>query len=379
MPISRRDLFQKAGAIAVVSSALHSLGGKLLGATPLPQNAIAGPIRLDRNENPYGPSEKVLTIFRDAQSLSNRYPRKQYDLLIAKIAALHAVKAEHVALGCGSWEILRAASSAFLRPGSKLVQASPTDPGLGEFARGLGAEVDDVPVNKAFEHDLDAMLLRAGDSAGLVYICNPNNPTGSLTPREHIETFVHELPPKTMVLIDEAYHHFVSPNNSYASFLDRPIDDPRVMVVRTFSKVYGLAGARVGYVIAAPEIIRRLSAELLQFGVSALSAMAAASAIDDYEYVRLGIKRNADDRQEFMNQANVRMLRGLNSHANFVLMNPMRPSNRVIEHLKKHNILIGPVIPAMDKYIRISLGTPADMQEFWNAWDTMGATGEMAM
>jgi len=379
MSISRRQLFQRVGAIGVVSPALHSLSGKLLGAMPLPQNAIAGPTLLNRNENPYGPSEKVLTVFRDAQSLSNRYPRKQYDLLIAKIAALHAVKPEQVALGCGSWEILRAASSAFLRPDRKLLQASPTYPGLSEFAHRLGAEVDDVPVNKTFEHDLDAMLLRAGNSAGLVYICNPNNPTGSLTPRKHIETFVHELSPKTIVLIDEAYHHFVSPNNSYASFLDHPIDDPRVMVVRTFSKVYGLAGARVGYVIAAPDIIRRLSAELLQFGVSVLSATAAASAIDDYEYVRLGIKRNADDRQEFMNQANVRMLRALDSHANFVLMNPMRPTDRVIEHLKKHNILIGPVISAMDKYIRISLGTPADMLEFWNAWDMMGVTGKMAM
>jgi histidinol-phosphate aminotransferase len=151
------------------------------------------------------------------------------------------------------------------------------------------------------------------------------------------------------------------------------------MVARTFSKVYGLAGARVGYVVAASDIIRRLSAENLQFGVSVISAAAAAAAIDDSEYVRRVIKRNADDRQEFMNQANVRMLRALNSHTNFVLMNPMRPPTRVIEHLKRHNILVGPVIPAMDKYIRVSLGTPADMQEFWNAWDLMAATDEMAM
>jgi histidinol-phosphate aminotransferase len=334
---------------------------------------------LSCNENPYGPSEKVLAVIRDAESLSNRYPRTEYDSLVAKIAALHAIKPEQVTLGCGSNEILRLAASTFLGPGKKLVQASPTCPALSKFAYSLGVEVDDVPINKIYEHNLGAMLVRASDSGGLVYICNPNNPTGSLTPRKDIEAFVHELSPKTMVLIDEAYHHFVSPNTSYGSFLDRPIDDPRVMVVRTFSKIYGLAGMRVGYVVAAPDLIRRLSAARLQFGVSVLAARGAAAALDDSEYVRLSIKRNADDRQEFMNQLNVRMLRGLDSHTNFVLMNPLRPRDQVIEHLKKNNILIGPTIPAMDKYIRVSLGTPADMEEFWHAWDLMSATDKMEM
>ena len=131
--------------------------------------------------------------------------------------------------------------------------------------------------------------------------------------------------------------------------------------------------------LAAPDIIRGLSAELLEFGVSVVSAIAAMAAIDDSEYVRVAVERNADDRQEFMNQANVRMLRALDSHANFVLMNPMRPPGQVIGHLKKHNISVAPIIPAMDKYIRISLGTPADMRKFWNAWDLMGTTGQMAM
>jgi histidinol-phosphate aminotransferase len=379
MSISRRSLLRRLGVSAVAGAAVQSLGGPSVGAAASPREANPSPILLSRNENPYGPSEKVLAVIRNSESLSNRYPRTEYESLVAKIAALHGVKPEQVALGCGSNEILRLAASAFLGPGKKLVQASPTCPALGKFAHSLGAEVGDVPINKTYEHNLGAMLLRAGDSAGLVYICNPNNPTGSLTPRKDIEAFVRELSPKTMVLIDEAYHHFVSPNTSYASFLDRPIDDPRVMVVRTFSKVYGLAGMRVGYVVAAPDVVRRLSADHLQFGVSLLSARAAAAALDDSEYVRLSIRRNADDRQEFMNQLNVRMLRGLDSHANFVLMNPLRPTDQVIEHLKKHNILIGPAIPAMDKYIRVSLGTTADMEEFWHAWDQMSATDKMEM
>jgi histidinol-phosphate aminotransferase len=382
MPISRRSLLQRFGASAVASAAVQSLGGLALAeaAQPLPAaSQPPGPILLYRNENPYGPSEKVLAVLRDASSLSHRYPRTEYEALLAKIAALHRVQPEQVALGCGSSEILQLAVAEFLAPGMKLVQASPTFPALGKFARSAGVEVVDVPLNKMYEHDLDAMLARVGDSTGLVYIVNPNNPTGSLTPRKDIEAFIHKLPAKTMVLVDEAYHHFVSPNVTYASFLDQHFDDPRVMVARTFSKIYGLAGMRVGYVVAAPDIARRFSADRLQFAVSVVAAKAAAAAVDDSEYVRLGVKRNADDRQEFMNQVNARMLRALDSHANFVLVNPMHPPDEVIEHLKKNNILIGPRIPAMDKYIRVSLGTPADMQEFWRVWDLMPATGKMAM
>jgi len=378
MPISRRSLLRTFGASAAGAAAVQSLGGVSGSAAP-PQNASLGPILLYRNENAYGPSEKVLAVLREGASFSNRYPRTEYDTLIAKIAAFHAVKPEQVALGCGSSEILRSAAAEFLGSGKKLIQASPTCPALGKFAQAGGVQVVNVPINKMYQHDLDAMLARVSDSAGLIYICNPNNPTGTLTPRRDIESFIRKLPAKTMVLIDEAYHHFVNPNRDYASFLDQPLDDPRVMVVRTFSKVYGLAGMRVGYVVAAPDVARRFSAERLPSGVTVISAKTAAAALDDSEYVRFAIKRNADDLQEFMNRVNGYMLRALDSHTNFVMLNPMRPPEQVIEHFKKNNILIGPLIPAMPKYIRVSLGTPAEMQQFWNVWGLLPATGKMAM
>ena len=337
------------------------------------------PILLYRNENAYGPSEKVLAVMREGCVSSNRYPRTEYDSLVNKIAALHAVKTEQVVLGCGSGEILHMAGVAFLGSGKKLVQASPTFPALGKFAQSAGFEVIDVPLNKMYEHDLEAMLFLASASAGLIYICNPNNPTGTLTPRNDIETFIRKLPAKTMVLIDEAYHHYVGQNSTYLSFLDQRFDDPRVIVARTFSKIYGLAGMRIGYAVAAPDVARRLSMDHAQWAVSVVSARAAAAALDDSEYMRLGVKRNTNDRQEFMNQLNARMLRALDSHTNFVMVNPMRPPAEVIEHLKKNNVLIGPRIPAMDKYIRVSLGTPAEMQEFWRVWDLMPAPPKMAM
>jgi len=223
------------------------------------------------------------------------------------------------------------------------------------------------------------MIAKADSSIGLVYICNPNNPTGSLTPRKNLEFLISKLPSEAMILIDEAYHHYVSATAAYRSFLDVPLDDPRIIVARTFSKIYGLAGLRMGYSVSSKEVATRLSALGLQNGVSILSVRAAIAALEDTAYVRMAAKRNSDDRQEFMNQINARMLRAVDSHANFVLVNPLRPVSEVLPHLEKNNVLVAPPIPAMDKYVRVSLGTPAEMKEFWRVWDLMPSTGNMAM
>ena len=393
MHISRRNLLRSLGTGVVVGAAApvlrgwplapateEALWGNSVPMSQPPDGATAAdPILLYRNENPYGPSEKVLGVLRESAAIGNRYPRTEYDTLTDKLAALHKSKREQIVLGCGSGEILCMAAAAFLGSGKKLVQAAPTFPALGKLAQSAGSEVADVPLNKRYEHDLGGMLDRARASAGLVYIVNPNNPTGTITPRKEIEAFLGKLPSNVTVLIDEAYHHFASPSASYESFLDRPIGDPRVIVSRTFSKIYGLAGMRIGYAVATPEIAKRLATGFPSWSVSVVSARAASAALDDVDYVRLGVKRNADDRQEFMNQVNARMLRALDSQTNFVMVNPMRPPDEVIEHLKKNNILIGPKYPVLDKYLRVSLGTPSEMQAFWRAWDLMPTTGKMAM
>jgi histidinol-phosphate aminotransferase len=389
MFISRRNLLRSFGVGAAFGAAAPALRGFPLppgteaalwgnSAAALGANGAGDPILLYRNENPYGPSEKVLAVMREAAAGGNRYPRTEYDTLVDKLAALHKVKREQITLGCGSGEILCMAALAFLKPGQKLVEAAPTFPALGTLAQVAGIEVADIPLNKRYEHDLGVMLDRARTPTGLVYIVNPNNPTGTLTPRKDIEAFIAKLPPGAMVLIDEAYHHYVTPGADYESFLDRPIGDPRVIVARTFSKIFGLAGMRIGYAVAAPDVIKKMSAGFPGWSVSVVSARAASAGLDDADHVRLGVKRNTDDRQEFMNQVNARMLRAIDSQTNFAMVNPMRPPDEVIAHLKKHNILIGPKYPVLEKYIRVSLGTPQEMQEFWRVWDLM-PPGKVAM
>jgi histidinol-phosphate aminotransferase len=140
-----------------------------------------------------------------------------------RIASFHGVKPERVLFACGSSEILRAAACAFLGASRQLVQASPTFESLEHYAKSLGSEVVSVLLDRTFAHDLDGMLAHAGASTGLVYICNPNNPTASLTPRKDVESFIDKLPATSQVLIDEAYHHFVVQTGMYASFIDTSI------------------------------------------------------------------------------------------------------------------------------------------------------------
>ena len=193
-----------------------------------------------------------------------------------------------------------------------------------------------------------------------------------------VESFIGKLPADVMILIDEAYHHFVSTTSSYRSFLDYPLDDPRVIVARTFSKIYGLAGLRIGYSVSSREVASHLSALRLPDGVTIVSVKAAIAALEDTAYLQMAAKRNANDRQEFMNQVNARMLRAIDSHANFVLLNPLRPVSDVLLHLEKYDVHVAPPIPAMERYIRVSLGAPSEMREFWRVWDLMPA-GNMAM
>ena len=372
MITSRRSFVFGAGA-ATVAAMRWPLTGVSRGRTfePFRSKRDDGFIRLNSNENAYGPFVNVVDAIKSAIGSANRYPRMEYDALAERIANFHKVKPEQVLFGCGSTEILRIAAFAFLSSGKRLIQASPTFEAMEHYARASGSEVISVRLTPAFAHDLDAMLARAGASTTLVYICNPNNPTASLTPRKDLENFITRLPAATFVVIDEAYHHYAGTSGMYASFIDRPLDDERVIVVRTFSKVYGLAGLRLGYAVGSPKIIQRMRKFATEDNINAIVTQAAAAALDDTDGVRDFVRRNADDRQEFFNQAMARALKPIDSHANFVMMNTFHSAEEVIQHFRKNNILIGHRVPPMDTYIRISLGRPEEMSVFWQTWDML--------
>ena len=362
MSISRRHLLRRLAAGAATAAAVPL---RPAGASP-----SGGLIRLNRNENPFGPSAKVSSaLLEAARDAPHRYPNKESEALRKTIARFHGVAPERVVLGCGATDILRMAADAFVGSARKIIVALPTFDVMGRCARRVGADVVAVPLSRDYSHDLSAMLDRSDAATGLVYICNPNNPTGTVTRRRDLEAFIRQLPETTRVLIDEAYHHYVGDSSDYASFIDRPVDDNRVIVARSFSKIYGLAGLRVGYAIADRETARALASGQLSDGVNVVAARAAAAALDDSEHVWLCARRNADDRQEFLNQANARMLKTIDSQTNFVMLNTERPAGEVVERFRKFNVLLAPPFPSFDQHVRVSIGSPAEMREFWEIWD----------
>jgi histidinol-phosphate aminotransferase len=374
MITSRRGFFHLLGAGTATGMALHwPRTGPSRAATfePFRPTQDDGFIRLNSNENAYGPSTNVAEAIRSSIGSANRYPRMQYDWLVERIAGFNNVRPEQILLGCGSSEILRVAASAFLGNGKCLIQASPTFEAIEHNAQAANSEVISVRLTPAFAHDLDGMLARASASTTLVYICNPNNPTASLTPRKDLESFISKLPASTFVVIDEAYHHYAGQSGMYASFIDRPLDDERVIVARTFSNVYGLAGLRLGYAVASPKVIQQMRKFATEGNINAVVTQAAGAALDDTDAFNDFIQRNADDRQEFFNQAMARTLKPIDSHTNFVMMNTFHPAEEIIQHFRKNNILIGRRFPPMDTYIRISLGRPEEMRAFWRAWDML--------
>lgn len=196
MTISRRRFFRQCAvgaASSVPLSVRHgfNFSGQLI-SPEVPQSHSL--IRLDKNENAYGPSDKVKQAMADSMGLANRYPDPECGQLSETLGALHHVKTEEVVLGCGSSEILRMAATAFLGSGKGLVIASPTFTLIADYARRMGASVTAIPLTKRYAHDLEAMRASIRPSTGLVYICNPNNPTGSITPRQNLEAFIRDLP-----------------------------------------------------------------------------------------------------------------------------------------------------------------------------------------
>jgi histidinol-phosphate aminotransferase len=373
MPISRRKFFGRIGQASLAGAALASCDDLALASIWQEPGAVqpGGPVRLDKNENPYGPSPKAREAVRDSLDLANRYPSQEYGPLVDALARLHGVSADRIALGCGSSELLHASASLFLAPGKKLIHAVPTFDLIAHGLERIGAEGVTVPLTKDYAHDLEAMLAAAQGSAGLVYLCNPNNPTGTLTPRQDLEAFLRKLPASFTIVIDEAYHHYVGATPAYTSFLDRPVDDPRLVVMRTFSKVFGLAGLRVGYAVATPEIAARLTSLRGAFSISVLSAKAALAALGDAEYIRSSAERNAAVREEFYRQASARNLPAIRSYTNFAMFESTKPNEEVTAFFKKNNVWLGWRIPTMDNYTRVSFGTAAAMQEFWRVCDLL--------
>lgn len=367
MSLSRRSFLGTIGAAGTIAA----FNPVLSLASPEPQRVRRADnpnlILLNSNENAYGMLPSAHKAAVDAVSLGNRYPEPWE--LVQRVAAYNKVKPEQVLTGYGSSEHLAIAIHAFTSPSKKLVTASPTFELAGMHARTAGVPVVTVPLTASYAHDLDGMLAGAGNDAGLVYICNPNNPTGSITPRKDIELFLTKLPKNTIVIVDEAYHHFATGSPDYKSFIEYPVDDPRLIVLRTFSKVYGMAGMRLGYSVQTPALTKKMQAWQIANNGSNVTLTAGIASLNDDTAMHALAAKIVADRDEFFKQAALRKLKPIPSQANFIMLETGRPVRDMITHFRNHEVAIGRPFPPMEQYIRVSLGQPNEMEKFWQAWD----------
>jgi len=351
------QLLAQAPAQAPLQGAAARRADRLLAARP-------GMVRLDSNENPYGAGERVFGVIRSRLSASNRYPVKSEDDLAAAIAAVHGVRPENVILGTGSGELLRAAVSAFCSRDRALVAPDPTFEAPANWAKFIGAPVVAPRVDAELRLDLDAMA-DGGRNAGLVYLCNPNNPTSTVHSKADVTSFVERMgrtSPATTVLVDEAYHEYVD-LPSYGTAIPRALADPRVVVTRTFSKVFGMAGLRIGYMVGQPETLAKVSPWLLGSNVSELSLAAAAVAVGDAAHVAEEQKKNRAGREhavKFFEDAGYKVAR---SDANFIMVDVRRDAKAFKLACVERMVAVGRQFPSHPNWVRVSIGTLEEMKK----------------
>src|SRR2546423_9077478 len=264
-------------------------------SSTVPAPAKGGVVRLSANENPYGPSPKAHEAMKNAHSVCNRYPDEANDVLIDKIAKINGVKREQIVLGDGSGEILKICAETFTGPTEgKLIAPDPTFEAILEYSKAGGADVVKVPLTSDFHHDLEKM--GAAAQKGLIYICNPNNPTASITPKNDLRDFIAKTSPETMILVDEAYFHYAD-SPDYESVISLVKDHPNLLVARTFSKVYGMAGLRCGYCVAQKETIERMRPHQMWDSVNVMALVAAIASLNDPDQVANGRRMNSQTKQ----------------------------------------------------------------------------------
>jgi len=355
--LSRRN-FSKLIGVTAAYAALRP--GALKASTP------ASIVRLSSNENPYGPSPAALKAMTDGFSLAWRYPDEYADMLADELARLHGVPVSQILLGDGSGEILKLAAAAFTARDKKIVTANPTFESIARHAGVAGADVVKINLASDYAHDLKKMLV-AANGAGLVYICNPNNPTASITPAKELSDFLAKLSPATIVLVDEAYHHYVE-SKDYESVIPLVKDYPNLIVARTFSKIYGMAGLRCGYCITQTGNISRMRTHQIFDSVNIMALVAALASLKDPDQVPRGRKLNSEVKKNVCAELDTLGFSYIPSHANFMMIDLRREVRPVIDGMRNRGVEVGRLFPALPTFMRVTIGTGLEMKQFLNAF-----------
>ena len=378
MKTNRRSFLSFAGGGTAASpAALHAISARgreaweaengFRGAPVFVPPPEADEIRISSNENPLGPGPAAVAALRGEYGSIMRYPmnaRISGNDLRKRIGEMYGGKAEHVVLAPGSSEILRNAVRVYTGPGRALVTGECSYENPLRTARTVGAPIKAIPMTGGLGLDLDKMA-GAAIGAGLVFLCNPNNPTGtihSLADVTDFVKFVKKESPYTAILLDEAYYDYVT-HPSFDTGAELAMQYRDVFVGRTFSKAYGMAGLRIGYAYGQADTIAKLAPLRLTFGTSILSIAAAMGSLEDPDYIKNEVKRNEAARKFTLDFFSGNGLDPVPSETNFVFVNIGRSAREFREACAKQGIMVGRDFPPFEKtHARISIGTLEEMQ-----------------
>ena len=336
--------------------------GQSVLAAPRLHKPVGNIILLNSNENAYGPSSKVQKAMASSVSLSNRYPDEEVPAFKKKLAAFWNTGAENIIMGAGSSEILGLVSLHLSKQKGNVITAEPSYKVWNSQAEQYGLNFIRIPLNEDRKLDLDKMLAAVNADTRMVYICNPNNPTGTFVDHAKLQSFVAECSKKCFVLVDEAYTEFAG----LPTLSPEAAVNPNILVAKTFSKIYGLAGARAGYGISHPDTIKKISSlqPWADIAVSQVTAAGASSALDDQEFVKFCKQKTAENRELVYTCLKEQKLDYIPSFTNFILFNIDSLKCDLSEAMQKKNIMVQYRDHFAGKWCRVSMGTTEEMKAF---------------
>lgn len=363
MAVNRREWMQQ--------SLLASAAVLLAGAAPAygcSSGSVAfradGLIHLNWNENPFGPAPSAIKAVNEAMKFANRYPDEMADELKAKLAKRNQVTSEHILLTAGSTEILSLLGQHVALSGGNILTPYPSFPTMLQFGMSCGAGVDKVNLDVNNTIDLDALKNQINTKTQLIFICNPNNPTSTELPTDDLKAFCKSVPSNVLICVDEAYIEY-SEKGLSGSMVSLVNELPNLIIARTFSKTYGLAGLRMGFAISSPANITALRNRHLGFELSTgwPPLVAANATLDDDSFLKMCVMKNSEGRSIVYKAFDSWEVKYNKSSTNFIYARHDRFDKEVVAKMKDRGILITKW-PDMHQHIRISIGTPAEMGKF---------------
>ena len=367
MDLSRRELLTASAALLASPKAAFAPAGAALAAIG---PSAAQPIVLCWNENPYGPSPAARAVINGTIPGACRYPDEEINQLVELLARTEGVSRDHIVVGSGSGELLCALGLLHGRDGGEIIAAQPTYAELTNYAQGAGAQLKFVPVDQQLNHDLPAMRAAVSARTRAIYVCNPNNPTGTAISAASIRSFVGSLPDSVTTIVDEAYLDFAD-SDGVQTVADLVSSSKRVVVLRTFSKIHGMAGVRCGYAIARPDVAAQIAAARMA-SPNIFAVRAARASLGDTAFLADTRRRIIASRTRVTNTLQRLGLAYAKPQTNFVFFDTGAPLAQFDQFMKARHILVGRLFPPHNNWCRITIGTEPEVDAFLQGLQAYG-------